>query len=141
LGVSYVGFSLGPALGAFLIRHPLLQIQSFGRHHREMHSVTAVFWAAILFSIINLLLTLLVIPESLDKAKRLATQNVDAPAPAKQNRSSLKERLLFPLAVFAPRKTVVNGRMQEDWSMSWLAAAEFILFLAGVRNLSVLKDY
>jgi MFS family permease len=140
LGVSYVGFSIGPALGAFLIRHPLLQIQSFGRQHRAMHSVTAAFWAAILFSAINLLLSL-IIPESLDKAKRRAAQKVDDPDRPTQSESSLKERLLTPLAIFAPRKTMVNGRMREDWSMSWLAAVVFLLYLAGVRNLSVLRYY
>jgi MFS family permease len=139
-GVSYVGFSIGPALGAFLIRHPLLQIQSFGRQHRAMHSVTAAFGAAILFSTINLLL-ILIIPESLDKAKQRAAQKVDDPDRATQSESSLKERLLTPLAIFAPRKTMVNGRMREDWSMPWLAAVVFILYLAGVRNLSFLRYY
>ena len=38
---SYVGFTLGPALGAFLIWHPLPQIQTFGQKHHEMHSVAA----------------------------------------------------------------------------------------------------
>jgi MFS family permease len=139
-GVSYVGFSIGPALGAFLIRHPLLQIQSFGRHHRAMHSVTAAFGAAILFSAINLLL-ILIIPESLDKAKQRAAKKVDDPDRATQSESSLKERLLSPLAIFAPRNTMVNGRMREDWSMPWLAAVVLILYLAGVRNLSILRYY
>ena len=135
-GVSYVGFALGPAIGAFLIRHPLSQIQSFGKQHREMHSVTAAFWAAILFGTVNLILSLLVIPESLDKVKRRAAQKADVPVPPVQNKTSLKEKLL-PLAVFAPRKTMVNGRMRADWSMFWLASAVFLLYLAGVRNWSV----
>jgi MFS family permease len=141
MGVSYLGFSLGPALGAFLIRHPLPQIQSFGRENHEMDSVTTAFWAAILFSTINLLLSLLVIPESLDKARRLAARKVDptVTAPVAQNRSNFKERVLSPLAVFLPRRIVVNGRMQRDWSMSWLAMAVFILFLASVRNLALFK--
>jgi MFS family permease len=131
LGVSYVGFALGPTLGSFLIRYPRFQIQSFGRQH---HSVTAVFCAAILCGIINLILTLFVIPESLDKAKRRVELKVDPPIPATQNEPSLRKRLFAPLAVFAPRRRMVNGRIQEDWSMLWLAAAVFLLFLAGVRN-------
>lgn len=133
-GVSYVGFSLGPTLGAFFIRHPLPQIQSFGSHHRKLHSVTAAFWAAILFSSINLILALLVIPESLNKTRRQVAQKAAAPAPAVQNDTSLKKRLFAPLAVFAPQRRIVNGRMQEDWSMPWLATGLFLLFLAGVRS-------
>jgi hypothetical protein len=130
LGVSYVGFSLGPTLGALFIRYPLPQIQSFGGHHRQIHSVTAAFWAAILFSSISLILTLLVIPESLNKTRRQMAQKASAPAPAMQNDAGLKKRFLAPLAVFAPQRRIVNGRMQEDWSMPWLATGLFLLLLA-----------
>jgi hypothetical protein len=105
-----------------------------------MRSVTSAFGAAVLFNAFNLLL-ILIIPESLDKAKRLAAQKVDNPGHATQNESILRERPLIPLAVFAPRKTMVNGRMREDWSMSWLAIVVFLLYLVGVRNLSDLRYY
>lgn len=134
LGVSYVGFSLGPTLGAFFIRYPLPQIQSFGSHHSKIHSVTAAFWAAILFGSINLILALLVIPESLNKTRRQVVQKAGAPAPAIQNDADLKKSLFAPLAVFAPQRRIVNGRMQEDWSMPWLATGLFLLFLASVRS-------
>ena len=134
LGVSYVGFALGPTLGALFIRYPLPQIQSFSSHHRQIHSVTAAFWAAILFSSINLILTLLVIPESLNKTRRQVAQKADAPTPAVQNDTGLKKRLFAPLAVFAPQRRIVNGRMQEDWSMPWLATGLFLLLLASVRS-------
>jgi len=133
LGVSYVGFSLGPTLGAFFIRHPLPQIQSFGSQ-RRIHSVTAAFWAAILLGSINLILTLLVIPESLNKTRRQVAQKDGAPAPATQNDTGLKKRLFAPLAVFAPQRRIVNGRMHEDWSMPWLATGLFLLLLASVRS-------
>jgi MFS family permease len=136
-GVSYAGFGLGPILGVFLIRHPLLQVQSLGRHHREGQSVTAVFWAAILCSTINFLTILFVIPESLEKARQRAAQKGDSP-PATQTKPGLKKRLLGPLAIFAPRKCIVNGRPQKDWSISWLATVVFALLLAGVRNPSTL---
>jgi MFS family permease len=139
-GVSYAGFALGPTLGAFLIRHPLLQVQSFGRQQHERQTVTAVFWAAILCSTINFILILLVIPESLDKARLRAAQKGDAPPPVMQNKPGLKKRLLGPLAIFAPRKRMMNGRMQKDWSMSWLAIAVFALLLASVRSLNALQS-
>ena len=70
-GVSYVGFTLGPALGAFLIRHPLPPIQTFRQQRREMHSVAAAL-AAVVFGIVSLILSLFVIPESLEELKRRA---------------------------------------------------------------------
>lgn len=132
-GVSYVGFALGPTIGAFLIRHPLVHAQSFGLPHTEVQSVTPAFWVAVLCSTINFILALLVIPESLDKARLRAVQKGDIPNPSIQKKPGLKKRLLGPLAIFAPRKRVVNGRMQKDWSMSWLAISMFSLFLASVR--------
>ncbi|KAH9034417.1 major facilitator superfamily domain-containing protein [Lactarius hengduanensis] len=129
-GVSYVGFALGPTIGAFLIRHPLVLAQSFGQRRSKVQSVTAVFWVAVLCGAINAFLTLLVIPESLDKAKLRAVQKGDTPSTSAQKKPGLKKRLLGPFAIFAPRKRVVNGRMQKDWSMSWLAIAMFALFLA-----------
>jgi hypothetical protein len=99
-----------------------------------MPSVTAAFWAAILFGTINLILALLVIPESLDKTRQRAEQKAGAPVPTMQDKPGLKKRFLAPLAIFAPQRRIVNGRMQEDWSMSCLATGVFLLFLAGVRN-------
>ena len=100
-----------------------------------MPSVTAAFWAAILFSTINLVLALLVIPESLDKARQRAEQKSGAPVPvAIQAKPSLKKRIFAPLAIFAPQRRIINGRMQEDWSMLWLATIVLVLFIAGVRN-------
>lgn len=138
-GVSYVGFALGPTIGAFLIRHPLVHAQSFGRRISKEQNVSAVFWVAILCSAINIILTLLVIPESLDKARLRAVQKGDIPSPSAQKKPGLKKRLLNPLAIFAPRKRVVNGRMQKDWSMTWLAIAMFTLFLASVRAFSAVE--
>jgi MFS family permease len=135
-GVSHVGIALGPTLGAFLIRHSLLHVQSLGLHHREGQTVTAVFWAAILCCAINFLLILLVIPESLEKARLRAAQKEDSPVVL--NKPTLKKRLLGPLAIFVPRKRLINGHLQKDWSMSWLATAVFALLLANVRNLSTL---
>ena len=103
-----------------------------------MRSVTPAFCTAILFSIINLLL-IFILPESLDKPRPETAREVDDLDCATRNESSLKEKLLLPLTVFAPRRTMVNGHMREDWSMSWLATVVFLLYLASVRNLSALQ--
>ena len=132
-GVSYVGFSLGPTLGAFLIGHPLVHAQSFGLRDSKVQTVTVVFWVAVLCSAINLIMALFVLPESLDKARLRAVRKGDIPNASVQKKPGLKKRLLGPLAIFAPRKRVVNGRMQKDWSMPWLAIAMFTLCLASVR--------
>lgn len=132
-GVSYIGYALGPTIGAFLIRHPLVHAQSFGRRQSNVQTVTVVFWVAVLCSAINLILAALVIPESLDKARLRAALKGDVPNASSPKKPGLKKRLLGPLAIFAPRKRMVNGRMQKDWSMSWLAVAMFTLCLASVR--------
>ncbi|KAI0259888.1 major facilitator superfamily domain-containing protein [Gloeopeniophorella convolvens] len=128
-GVSYTGLALGPTLGAFLIRHPLLQAQSTSPQHRGTQSVTTVFWAAIACSLVNFLLAALVIPESMDKARQRVAQKGRSSTPVVQKKPNLKKRLLGPLAIFAPRKRILNGRTQKDWSMSWLAVSTFSLLL------------
>ena len=61
-------------------------------------------------------------------------QKAGAPVPAIQSDSGLKKRLFAPLAVFKPQRRIINGRMQEDWSMPWLATGVFLLFLASVSS-------
>ena len=103
--VSYVGFTLGPALGTFLIRHPFAHIQTFGQQHREIHSVAAAFWAVRLFGVVNLIPSFRM-KQSGEQTKR--------PMPPCHSVSSTKP---LPPTAFTPRKTMVNGRMREDWSM------------------------
>ncbi|KAF5342443.1 hypothetical protein D9611_001500 [Ephemerocybe angulata] len=97
-GVFYAGFSVGPMIAGYIVRHPELfnwpgaSAPSSSKHHRKTHikalldsivgvnatkqrpvqSVTAVFWVAILCSFVNFLLVLFVFPESLDKEKQKA---------------------------------------------------------------------
>ena len=66
-GVVYLGFSIGPVIGGWLISHPISWIE--GSPIPGMQSVTSVFWVAIFFSFINFLLIAFVFPESLDKEK------------------------------------------------------------------------
>ena len=67
-GVVYLGFSIGPVIGGWLIRHPLAWTGGSSIPGRQ--SVTSVFWVAMSCSFINLLLITFVFPESLDKEKR-----------------------------------------------------------------------
>jgi MFS family permease len=63
-----LGFSIGPVIGGWLIRHPIAWIGGSSILGRQ--SVTSVFWVAVACSFINLLLITFVFPESLDKEKR-----------------------------------------------------------------------
>ena len=67
-GVAYLGFSIGPVIGGWFIRHPIVWIGGSSIPGRQ--SVTSVFWVAVFCSFINLLLITFVFPESLDKEKK-----------------------------------------------------------------------
>lgn len=102
IGVFYLGFALGPTVGAYFIRHPLPMFveSSTGLHTSESGSwawvdevraaaapipgkvgvpnVTSVFWVAITCSFVNLVFAMFFLPESLDKAKRKAAMKATA---------------------------------------------------------------
>lgn len=67
-GVVYLGFSVGPIIGGWLIRHPIAWFG--GSSMQGKQSVTSVFWVALFCSFINLLLVTFIFPESLSKEKR-----------------------------------------------------------------------
>ena len=67
-GVVYLGFSIGPVIGGWLILHPIAWIGGSSIPGRQ--SVTSVFWVAVFCSFINLLLITFVFPESLSKEKK-----------------------------------------------------------------------
>ena len=67
-GVVYLGFSIGPVIGGWLISHPISWIGGSSIPGRQ--SVTSVFWVAVACSFINLLLITFVFPESLNKEKK-----------------------------------------------------------------------
>lgn len=67
-GVMYIGSSVGPIIGGWLIRHPIEWIGGSSIPGRQ--SVTSVFWVAVFSSFINFLSMAFVFPESLDKEKR-----------------------------------------------------------------------
>ncbi|THH21256.1 hypothetical protein EW146_g240 [Bondarzewia mesenterica] len=156
MGVFYLGFSIGPALGAFFIRHPLLHSESnVLPSGKGVPTVTTVFWVAIACSFVNLLLSAFVFPESLGKAKlkaaqKASTSSTSAPDTGAVSKDDKKQRegllgliegFFSPLAIFAPRKRnmgIDSLHQRRDWSLTWLAFSLFGYMLAMV---SLLIDY
>lgn len=131
-GVFYLGFAVGPAIGAFLIRHPFIPIFSpaIGVHNGAP-TVTSVFYVAATASFINLLLALFLFPESLEKKKAKATMvqpstSVTAQSGSDAPRQSAVAHFLSPLTLFLPKTIdVPDGRKRTDWSMTLLALVLF----------------
>ncbi|KIP10989.1 hypothetical protein PHLGIDRAFT_21891 [Phlebiopsis gigantea 11061_1 CR5-6] len=150
-GVFYLGFSIGPMLGAYLIRHPILAAPSpAGRPvlHNGAPTVTSVFYVAAVCSFVNLLLVLFVFPESLTKRKskavgKVVDRIVVVPVPVVQAQGSIAidpavkgglQRFLGPLeplALLAPKKLPrPEGGYRRDWSLTVLGFGLFMFLLA-----------
>ena len=146
-GVFYLGFSLGPAIGAYLIRHPLFTFPSSSGGHNSIvpigqPTVTSVFYVAAFCSFINLLLVLFVFPESLNQKAKPAkptqtlvatSENGDASGgPAKETWS---QRFLSPIALLMPRKIPrPEGGYRSDYSVTILGITLFFYMLAMVSS-------
>lgn len=76
-GVFYLGFSLGPAVGGWVIANGL-PIPWLNVLLKPQKTVTGVFWISVFFSLVNLLLVVFVFPESLSKEKREKSKKKDA---------------------------------------------------------------
>ena len=147
-GVLCFGFSIGPAIGGYLIRNPIWV--SPGTENIPM--VTCVFWVAVLCGFINFLLVLFVFPESLAKVKqeraaveynveinrkgkaraigaRVAGEESEArvdEAPSGTGDGGIIRGFLKPLVVFLPVMVMDGGiRKRRDWSLTLLAVALF----------------
>lgn len=155
-GVFYLGFSVGPMIGAYLIRHPLFSSPSSPSSsgpvlHNGQPTVTSVFYVAAMCSFINLLLVLFLFPESISKRRTQSGKPaVPAPAPIAvpepgreatessdpHRASSVKQgwnmrRLLGPLALLAPKKMPrPEGGYRTDWSLFILGFSLFMFLLA-----------
>ncbi len=135
-GVFYLGFAVGPAIGAFLIRHPFIPIFSpaIGVHNGAP-TVTSVFYVAATASFINLLLALFLFPESLEKKKAKAAMvqsstsvaaQSDSDAPLAVIGQSVVAHFLSPLTLFLPKTIETpDGHKRTDWSMTLLAIVLF----------------
>ncbi|KAF7330890.1 MFS general substrate transporter [Mycena venus] len=142
-GVSFLGFSLGPIIGGWLIRHPIALFtgQSGGQ------SVTSVFCVAAIASFVNFCFMLFVMPESVSKEQRDRASGRtiafagDAPS---QDPGSMAKRGIFreffsPLAIFLPVSISIEGRKRRDWSLTLLTCALFGYMLsAGLYQIKYL---
>ncbi|KAH8112649.1 MFS general substrate transporter [Phellopilus nigrolimitatus] len=147
MGVFYFGFALGPMLGAWFIAHPppLAFLLPASEARSAGHTVTPVFWVAVMFALVNFFLALFVFPESLGKEKREARRVAEAAAAVELevqgSKSSnggvlaLVKGLLVPLMMFAPKKRATK----KDWNMTFLALALFgYLLSSGIFSLKYL---
>ncbi|KAG6909060.1 hypothetical protein DXG01_002213 [Tephrocybe rancida] len=147
-GVFYIGVSVGPTIGGYLIKHPWFSsTTSDGRL-----SVTCVFWIAILCSFVNFILVLFVFPESLDKVKRQRAvaehggkgkaRAVDDEIAASAHRSpgasddhtereGVIRTFLKPLRLFLPVATYDGGMKRRDWSLTFLSGALLLTMVSG----------
>ncbi|KAF7336657.1 hypothetical protein MVEN_02100500 [Mycena venus] len=146
-GVFYLGFGLGPILGAWLIRHPIAFLTPAPHPGQpNAQTVTSAFWVAIGLQFINLCLVLFVFPESTTQEQRnLASGKDKGKNPERVGNMSLLEdvaeetadgspvstgiirNFLSPLAIFLPVPIFIDGstRKRKDWSLTLLAAALF----------------
>jgi fucose permease len=132
-GVFYLGLSAGPAVGAFLIKHPLFPFAGKVDVH-PIESVTSVFWVAIFCSFINVLLTAFVFPESFPKEKRTVKAVAARDIEEEESLEALDKKrkdwmglgiikgFLSPLAIFLPKVVQdASGRQRKDWNLTFLA--------------------
>jgi len=130
-GVFYLGFSAGPVLAAFLIKHPFMPFV----RNSDVQSVTPVFWVAMFCSFINLTFATLVFPESLTKEKRAV--KIDVVRTLNEGEDNDKgtrdwmglgviKNFLSPLALFLPKVVQgPEGKGRKDWSLTFSALALF----------------
>lgn len=139
MGVFYTGFAVGPMLGAWVISHPPpLPRILLPEPAAAAHTITPVFYVAVLCSTINLILSLFVFPESLGKERRKARRIAEVEASAmivgsskfKGGITAVIRGLFLPLMVFAP-KMRASGR---DWNMLLLGLALFGYLLSAVSR-------
>ena len=140
----FLGFAVGPTIGAFLIKHPFIPVFSpaIGVHNGAP-TVTSVFYVGATASFINLMLAIFLFPESLHKkkAKMAATQSLLPATPAslaagEPAKQGVISRFFSPFTLFMP-STVhgPNGTKHTDWSMTLLAMVLFGYLLSNVSLL------
>ncbi|KAF8626991.1 hypothetical protein AX15_004579 [Amanita polypyramis BW_CC] len=154
-GVTYFGIAIGPSIGGWLIRHPLLLGNGSVGHTGSGLSQTVifVFLVAAVFSFLNFVLAAFILPESLSKGERQKAREEYA-----KDMSRLGERdtvsrdngrsygrtfqcLFGSLAVFLPVVTYDGKAMRRktDWSLTILAVGLFGYYLSqGVYQLKYL---
>ncbi|KAJ3824680.1 major facilitator superfamily domain-containing protein [Lentinula raphanica] len=162
-GVFFLGFSIGPVVGGWIIRNGIPGIDRIGTITKQGKSVTEVFWLAICLSFLNFLLTTFLFPESLSKEQQEKAKlahdgdNSTGRADSGQDTShttgngnaltsgkdSIMQRVFSPLALFLPvvitETTQAGIRKRKDWSLTFLAIAMFLYMLStGVYQIKYL---
>jgi hypothetical protein len=134
--------AVGPAIGAFIIRHPILDLGSSALREGTGKTVTSVFYTAAFCSFLNLLLVLFVFPESLNSKISPADLAVSATAPGEGEAVAKKsawgefvDGFSHVAVVFSPKwKDLPSGGRRRDWSLTLLATALFGYLLASVGS-------
>lgn len=137
-GVFFFGFAIGPTIGAYFIKHPIFTSPSHSMH-ASSPTVTSVFYIAAMCSFVNFVLAIFVFPESLEKKKAKASQQVPAESAVNEVSTlrSAKNAFLSPLALFLPKKVESpDGVPKKDWTLTLLAGALFGCLLSSVRFMS-----
>ena len=160
-GVFYIGLSIGPSLGGYLIKNPIWGLST----PDDVPTVTSVFWVAIICSFVNFILVLFLFPESLDKIKMVQAASrvhVDANTKGKARsndplgvgegsegnavhgvieETGILQKFLKPLELFLPAVVADGGlRKRKDWSMTIMGMALFGYMLAQVSTISPLDS-
>ncbi|TFK75207.1 MFS general substrate transporter [Pluteus cervinus] len=155
-GTFYFGLSVGPSIGGWILHNV-----TWGTTASGEKTVTAVFYTAVVCSLINLVLAVFILPESLDKTAR---QRVTPPSPKGKGKTvataspELEEgshdaavsedstghrgfiqQFLSPLKIFLPTTVRLGIRQRTDWSLTLIAAALFGFMLSsGIYQLKYL---
>ncbi|PCH42581.1 MFS general substrate transporter [Wolfiporia cocos MD-104 SS10] len=131
-GVSFFGLSVGPTIGAFLIRHPLFASAPASSAHGSGQTVTSVFYVSAACSLVNLLLALFVFPEPPKKGKiAQQAQEEGNPVPSASGKHGFVAGFLGPFALLAPRTVqTANGGTRKDWRLTWMALALLVYALS-----------
>ncbi|KDQ59197.1 hypothetical protein JAAARDRAFT_655672 [Jaapia argillacea MUCL 33604] len=137
-GVYFLGSALGPIIGAFFIRHPIIAVRDAKLHTTP--TVATVFWISVLFEFVNVLLVIFVFPESLTRAKRnaagkqrdtdgndLEEENTGSSGKSSGGVMTIIRNFLSPLAIFLPYKK--EGK-RANWNLTWVAVSLFLYLLA-----------
>jgi len=144
-GASFLGLSIGPAIGAFLIRHPLFAGPASSSVHGPTQTVTSVFYVSAICSLINVLLALFVFPEPPKKKVKAGQQlqvvpDEEAPTPTAGGKHGFLAGFLGPFALLAPRKIeIAGGGTRKDWRLTLMALALLVYALStGIFQLKYL---
>ncbi|KAL6307471.1 MFS general substrate transporter [Sparassis latifolia] len=132
-GVSFLGLSIGPTIGAFLITHPIFKSvpPPSSSAHAGTATVTSVFYVAAMCSFANLLLALFVFPEAPKKHAKIGQELRTVPdedAPRKQGHLA---GFLAPFALLAPQTVQrPNGTTAKDYRLTLIALTLLVYALS-----------